>query len=210
MAKKKAVRKKSTGLKTDTRVGDRPFPPTNVNPSILTREIVDNLTKVAALGTSLQNISYVNNILPTTFNLWLAEGRKNPDSLHGELFRGVAKAVAGSEVTALNSIRGFILGRPAKFEMKKTTTTEIDQNGKKTITEVEEQVCIQKEILPDLKAIEFFLSRRFRSQWGQEATTELILSGADENKDVTPKSINEARLRITHIAEQMKEILDDE
>jgi hypothetical protein len=205
----------------DTRKGDKPFPAHGESAknrkSELTMELIENLCGIAQLGTSQKSAAYANSISPATLNYWITQGRKNPDSIHGVLFERLQKAIANKEVHVLNNMSFFLHGRPSRWEKVMKKKTVIKANGDKEIFEEEQLVCVEEEIIPDPKSIQWFLRNRFADNWGDiiglNQNKEEFMGGVDLAANASPTTLKEAKEEVLNIAAQIGKItgtMDDE
>jgi hypothetical protein len=162
--------------KRKSRIKGRPKEGTTIlerDPSLI-KKICDAIRAGCYVETAtlLQNIGY------STMRQWVARGRDKPDTVFGELFRELEKAVAQQEALAVSVIHLHAQGRPAEYERRPRRDSNGNilymPDGKPEMEIVYgpegKPIVIREEIRPTWQAAAWKLERKHPDRWSKFRT----------------------------------------
>lgn len=80
--------------------------------------LVPKIESALRMGAPVLTAMAFNGISYDTVRLWVIKAHKEPNSIYGELFKRVERAIAEWEVKDIAVIEAHAVGRPAQYEME--------------------------------------------------------------------------------------------
>jgi hypothetical protein len=155
--------------KKDAAKGGRP------NMLELDPSIIPKVEAALRMGAPVLTAMAFNGISYDTVRLWVIHAKQNPESIYGELFSRVNKAIAEWEMKDISVIEAHAMGRPAQYEMEvvrdKKGKIVFDEN-KKPLMQVARDaegnpILKSHAIKSDWKAALERMSRRKPASWAR-------------------------------------------
>lgn len=162
-------------------------------PTDLTLELKDKICAVVRMGSHVDIAFAVNGVKIHTARHWIILGQSDPNSLYGELFNGIHKAIAEFEVKSLHTLHQAANGSPAEFLMQPVKNSKGDvilmSNGQPLMEPVKDAegnpIQTRAEIKADPRITQWFLERRSHRRWGAKVN---IMVDNDEILNAKPET----------------------
>lgn len=190
------------------------------------KDIIERIAAVIRMGQFVTTACQINGISYDTLRRWVNLGRENPDTLYGELFRVVTKAIAEADVRDLSVIDAHGTGRPTEYLMRPVKDAfgqvQMDGNGKPIMEPVTDAngmpIKVREEIKSNWQAAAWKLERRAFSKWGRwdgEQVDDPLKIEAQNPKEqekevISPEQYNSRLKEYKETATKLIELEDDE
>ena len=175
---------------------------------------ISEIERWIQLGLDYHSACLALRINKHTADNWLRSGKANPDSLYGELLFRVSKSVVILEGYMLKVLKDGLESAPAEYKQYLLSEV-VHPDG--TIERKYRHLRVREERKPDANIAKWFMSRRFRSKWGDNINLNLPgmtfsdpLNEPDKEKLVPENKLTEKEHleQLIHLGEQAKMIVE--
>lgn len=172
----------------------------------LSPEMVNNIAAAIQMGMYIEVAAALNDVSRESLRKWMKLGAERPNTVYGNFYRAIRKALAFMEASGVKNIQNHIGGRPIEYAQaaqidaagnpimgpdgKPIMILQLDANGN--------PIKIRDEIKSDWKAAAWLLERRGPKRWGRimsfgDLSDELSylddLASPDENEQANGQNI---------------------